>query len=209
MLPTEIYQTLLTDVGPWDLDWNVGLVPVHYNRWGPNKSINYETGILLKNFADKLDAKVILEVGTFRGYSTCWLLISCYLRGKGHVFTFDTVKEGGYGEPFYDKYGFSRERLTFVHGPVWDRDKTVFPESPRIDLVFHDSSHELVVTVREVEVLAPLVRVGGIMLFDDVLLPIYQPMKEFLEIYFTERSKEWKYGVLPLGHGLGIAERIG
>lgn len=201
--PSQIGARLMTEMGPWDTDWNAGAVPVHYNRWGPNKSINFETGFLLKNFADFIDAQTIVEVGTFRGYSTCWLLLSCLMRQKGHVTTFDVEPEGAYGPMFYTAYGFGRDQLSYVQGPVWDSKD--LPE--KIDLVFHDASHERAPTVREVETLSGRVRSGGVMLFDDVCLSLYTPMRTYLAGYFSSHSDLWRYQVLELGHGLGIAQK--
>lgn len=203
---TLIYAAMLGDVGRFDTSWNYGYAPVHLTAFGPSKSISVESGMILKNFADALDAENIVEIGTFKGYSTSWLMLSCLQREKGHVMTFDIEKEGYYGTQFYDEYKIPRDLLTYIQSPVWEASG-LLPDT--IDFCFHDSDHEVDPLLKELATVVPVIRHGGMIVFDDVLVPGYITFANTLAQYFFALKREWTYKVLPLGHGFGIAQKKG
>jgi predicted O-methyltransferase YrrM len=201
---------LLTRWGP--VHMSNGDVPVHANPMQPflNKGIDYETGLLLYNFIKHLKPKAIVELGTFRGYSTSWLLAGAILSAHVcEVHAFEVFKEGAYGSMYYDDLGLDKSCLFYheIPGGVWN-----FPDQvpAQIDLLFHDTQHLLGPTQKEMEILLPRIPVGGIVLIDDMLHPDYRPMQSLIfEIFDSKYDPPiWTYTTLPLGHGLGIARRV-
>lgn len=191
---------------------NHGIIPVHDNPGQPrgNKGVHWETGIILSNFVEAKKPKQIVELGTFRGYSTCWLMAGSIVDNAygADIQTYDVFPEGHYGKMWYDHYEFPKNRLTFneVPGGIWKHPKQVPAE---IDLLYHDTAHEAAPTNKEMDMLLPLIPVGGTVLIDDVLHPNYLPMRLYLQSLFTVTLKDfWIWHVLPIGCGLGIAERI-
>lgn len=198
-------EKMLTGVGDIQ-QYPYSHVPCHYNSLGNSKSITWEIGILLKNFVEWKRPNSIVEIGTFRGYSTSWLILGTLLNEMGWVRTFDVMGEGFFGKMWYDFYDLPKERFSFEHipGGIWSwREKL----PAKIDLLFHDSSHELEDTIREMECLLPLVTPGGIILFDDMLHPNYAPMQGYLHTLFVPLCN-WKWSVIQIGTGLGVAERL-
>ncbi len=200
---------MLEDQGPL-AGINFGAAPVHYNPGFPlgNKGVDFETGILLKNFVEAKKPRQIVELGTFRGYSTSWLMLGTILNGMGRVDTFDVFQEKYYGDMWYDIYGLPKDNFTYHETPsgIWN----FLDQVPQmIDLIFHDTEHLEGPTQIEMRLLLPRVPVGGIVLIDDMLHPDYKPMQGLLKhIFLYEEADSWKWSVLPFGHGLGIAERL-
>lgn len=191
---------------------NFGIIPVHDNPYPPagNKGIHWETGLILLNFVLAKKPINVVELGTFRGYSTSWLILGTMLNKIGRVDAYEVFPERHYGEMLYDQYGLSKDRFTYneIPGGIWKHthDKYI-PE--RIDLLYHDTEHLPGPTKLEMDLLLPRVTVGGIVLIDDVLSPHYRPMQAYLHLLFNEELKySWTYKILPIGCGLGIAERI-
>lgn len=182
------------------------VIPCHYNSLGLTKSVSWETGIILKNFVEWKKPKQIVELGTFRGYSTSWLILGTLLNGFGRVDTYDIKPYGFFGSMWLEFYGLPTNDFLFNHipGGIWEHDGLI-PQT--IDLLFHDSSHELEDTKKEMAVLLPRIPAGGTVLIDDMLHPFYGPMQSYLHNLFLSMPN-WKWSVLPIGTGLGIAERI-
>lgn len=184
------------------------IIPCHYNSLGNTKSVSWETGIVLKNFVEWKKPMQIVELGTFRGYSTSWLILGTLLNGAGFVKTMDIEPEGYFGKLWYDVYDLPKLNFMFqqIPGGIWRHaESALIPQT--IDLLFHDSSHELEDTKKEMEILLPRIPAGGTVLIDDMKHPFYVPMQSYLHNLFMSMPN-WKWSVLPIGTGLGIAERI-
>lgn len=204
----DLKGRFLTDRGGLS-EINYGIVPVHDNPYPPagNKGIHWETGLILANIVEKYKPGQIVELGTFRGYSTCWLLYGCALAGTGRVDAFEVFPEGYYGPMLYDQYGFSKTNFAYHEIPngIWNF-KDQIPKT--IDLFYHDTDHLAGPTIKEMELLVPRIPIGGHIVIDDVLHPNYASMQAFLKTFFLVDHREaWTYNILPIGCGLGIAER--
>lgn len=183
-------------------------VPVHTNSAGLSKSIDWETGVLLKNFVEFYQPETIIELGTFKGYSTAWLILASLLNERNHgiqshVHAYEVFNEGEYGPMWYDTFELSKERFTYhaIPGGIWMHADEV-PES--IDLIFHDTQHLLGPTIFEMDLLLPRLSSRGLVLIDDMLHPDYPSMQAYFHKIFAKHP-QWDWTVLPLGHGLGIA----
>jgi hypothetical protein len=188
------------------------MVPLHHNANGLSKSIDFETGLLLANFVQYYKPQTIVELGTFQGYSTSWLILGSHLAGGpdgpyAQVHAFEVFKERSYGPMWYETLGLRLDYFTYheIPGGIWNFPGEV-PE--QIDLLFHDTQHLPGPTQKEFDLLLPRISVGGIVLVDDMIHPDYRPMQNYVVDTFTKDHTLWKFEVLRLGHGLGIAERL-
>lgn len=208
----DAHHRMMTETG--DLYCFPGTpLPLHYNRMGLSKSIDWETGVLLKNCVEFFNPETVVELGTFRGYSTAWLILASQLRLSSptwnqqftKVHAFEVFDEGEYGRMWYDEFELPKNDFTYhaVPGGIWNFPDQV-PE--KIDLIFHDTEHSLNPTRQEVEFLAPRLSLGGLMIFDDMKHPDYAAMQNYLSGYFSN-NPTFTWSVLPLGHGLGIARK--
>jgi predicted O-methyltransferase YrrM len=189
-------------------DVNYGIVPVHDNPCEPkgNKGIHWETGILLANLVERYRPPQIVELGTFQGYSTCWLLLGAAPFG-GRVDAFEVFPEGHYGPMLYDSYRLRNDKFNYHHipGGIWKYESQL-PET--IDFLYHDTEHLAGPTKKEMEILLPRIPVGGHIIIDDILHPFYPTMREYLHgLFKIALADSWTYEILPIGCGLAIAER--
>jgi len=198
---------MLVDRGPI-AEINYGDVPVHYNPGLPhgNKGIDWETGILLCNFVEEYRPKQVVELGTFQGYSTSWLILGTLLAGVGRVDAYEVFPEGYYGSMWYDVYGLPKQAFRYheIPGGIWKHPNEI-PE--QIDLLYHDTEHLPSPTKMELSLLVPRIPIGGVVLVDDMFHPDYAPMQAvFDDLFFP--NHDWSWNVLALGHGLGVARRL-
>ncbi len=102
------------------------------------------------------DATTVIELGVRTGVSTrAWLY---GLEGHGHLWSVDI-------NPFAMPY--TVEHFTFVQGD----DLFVADQLPDdVDVVFIDTSHHYVRTLRELDVYVPKVRPGGLVVLHDTEL---------------------------------------
>lgn len=222
-------EKMFNTMGPLNL-FPGTLVPLHHNTQGPSKSIDFETGLMLSNLVQYRKPKTIVELGTFRGYSTAWLLLGSQLCGDNSftipdVHAFEVFKEGAYGSMWYDTLEMRLDNFRYheIPGGIWKFPDEI-PET--IDFLFHDTQHSLNPTMKEMEVLLPRIPVGGMIVIDDMLHPDYRPMQEYFHKLFSvplaghvirdldewkkycSLNTGWNWTVLPIGHGLGLAERL-
>lgn len=186
-------------------------IPLHHNTQGLSKSIDFETGLVLKNFVEYYKPSVVCELGTFRGYSTAWLLAGARsVIESGHpcdVHAFEVFKEGYYGSMWYHELDAPFKLINFTYheipGGIWKYEEQI-PET--IDLLYHDTQHLPEPTRKELTLLLPRISKGGIVLIDDMLYPGYEPMAEVVDSFFVHNDA-WDYQVVAFGHGLGIARK--
>ncbi len=201
----DLLNKMLCGVGalaPYDYP---GQIPSHFNSLGLTKSVTWEAGLILKNFVERERPTTLVEMGTFRGYSTAWLILGTLVNAYGDVYTYDLVSEGFFGQMWYDFYSLPKTHFHFhqISGGIWDY-AGLLPD--QIDFLFHDASHELDATQKEMGTLLPRVPVGGTVIVDDMLYKGYEDMQKYLSWLFTAHNN-WEWSVLPIGTGLGIARR--
>jgi predicted O-methyltransferase YrrM len=191
--------------GELDHVWNRGDAgtPIFHNAPGTHvASVEIEMGQYLRDLVIDSRPSVLVEVGTNKGFSSTWLILGMLENAKGHLTTFDIDDVRAlYGKPYWDQFGLPKEMVTYVQKPVWGDP----PELPaKIDFVFHDASHDVEPTSKEVEALAPRITAGGLMTFHDVRLCAH--MGDFLIEWF-KKHPDFDYSEWRCGRGLGIARR--
>ncbi len=136
-------------------------------RWYLN--VTSREGRVLRQLAESVGAKRVVEVGTSSGYSTIWLALGVRATG-GKVFTHEIDPE---------KVRMARENLkkagvddlvTIIEG---DAHETVKQHKEPIDVVFLDADKKGYVDY--LEKLLPLVRPGGLILGHDMHRPMPDP----------------------------------
>jgi hypothetical protein len=131
---------------------------------------------LLHEFKGKPGLRV-LEIGTFEGRSTCWLLENIVTGDEAHIDCIDTFEGAedmvalkldmsGMREVFESNIAPWRDRVTVHAG----ESATVLRGlSGAFDLVYVDGSHRAADVLADAVLSWPLLKNGGIMLFDDYL----------------------------------------
>jgi caffeoyl-CoA O-methyltransferase len=126
--------------------------------------IPHEQAVLLTLLVKLLAPRLIVEIGTFTGYSTLAMamglppggkLITCDLSSEWTTMAAEAWRDAGVAEAIEVRLGPAADTLRAI------------PEEPRIDLAFIDADK---VGYREYwELLVPRIRPGGVILADNVL----------------------------------------
>ncbi|MEU8434012.1 O-methyltransferase [Streptomyces sp. NPDC029216] len=126
--------------------------------------VPHEQAVFLTLLAKLTDARSIVEVGTFTGYST--LALAAGLAPGGRVLTCDVSKEWtDIAQEAWKEAGLD-ERIELRLAPALDTLRAL-PSEPVIDLVFLDADKTGYRAYWEE--LVPRVRPGGLLLADNVL----------------------------------------
>ncbi len=209
--PQQVLEQMSQWKGKPDVEWNRGAAgePIFHASMDTHVAqIEYEMGLLLMDLVRTYKPETLVEVGTNRGYSTSCLLVAMEQNQKGHLTTFDIedVRSAWWGPQCWEILKIPETRLTVVKNSLWDASpQQQLPE--KIDFVFHDASHEVDQTEKEIETLAPRMTSSGVISFHDIFL--CRHMGEFLLSWFNQRKTEWKYEEIQKGRGLGIACKLG
>lgn len=137
---------------------------------------------------EELDAKTVVELGTRSGVSTvAWLYA---LEGRGQLISVDIDPAPEIGA--YDHW-------TFIQGDdcsldVWEQVRDL-----SADIVFIDTSHDYVQTLRELNLYRWVVRPGGRIVLHDTELPHPEgvigpafPVKKAIDEFCRENGLEWE-----------------
>ncbi|MBT2511934.1 O-methyltransferase [Streptomyces sp. ISL-98] len=163
-LTREVYDYLLVQAEP----------PTPVQRWlaaqthalGPLAimRVPHEQATLLTLLARLVDARRIVEVGTFTGYST--LALATGLTPGGTVLTCDTSKEWTSIARAAWRQAGMEDRIDLRLGPALET-VTALPTRSDIDLVFLDADKP---HYRQYwDLLVPRLRPGGLLIADNVL----------------------------------------
>lgn len=120
--------------------------------------------LLLYSLVRALGPEMVAEIGVYKGSTTAWIAQGLEENGAGMLFAIDKrecpqaralIQQGGLGE-----------RVTWF-------DKTVSVPVPAgvppLDLVFVDGDHSYEGCLRDIDAYWPLVKQGGLMVFDDLV----------------------------------------
>jgi len=119
-------------------------------------------GSFLKLMATIIDAKYIVEVGTFTGYSAICMALG--MNPSGKLISLEVDEEM---KPFHDKY-FKKANLEERIEVKFGEAATIIPSlDDEIDMVFIDADKKNYPLYYEL--LLPKVRTGGLILSDNVL----------------------------------------
>ena len=136
-------------------------------RWYLN--VTTREGRLLRQLAEAVKAKRVVEIGTSSGYSTIWLALALRSTG-GHLYTHEIDPEKIKIAQENFKVAGVDDVITIVEG---DAHETVKQHKDPIDVVFLDADKRGYVDY--LEKLLPLVRPGGLILGHDMTRPPPDP----------------------------------
>jgi predicted O-methyltransferase YrrM len=137
---------------------------------------------LFKDIAGKPNLR-FLEIGSYEGRSTCWLMDNVLTHPSSTITCLDLWEgcsdRGEWSKELYDRYDMSQVYENFLHntkeyGRVWHKRgpssyslKDMDDRGPYFDFIYIDGSH-IACDVLEDGVLAfPLLKEGGLLIFDD------------------------------------------
>jgi len=136
-------------------------------RWYLN--VTTREGRVLRQLAEALGAKRVVEIGTSSGYSTIWLALGARSAG-GKVFTHEIDPQMvKLARANFEKAGVE-DSITIIEG---DAHETVKQHKEPVDLVFLDADKQGYVDY--LQKLLPLVRPGGLILGHDMHRPMPDP----------------------------------
>ena len=110
----------------------------------------------------RLQARTVIELGVRHGNSTIALLHALELT-QGHLWSVDMVKQWN---------GIPMDRWTFIEGS--DINESVMAMLPsEADIIFVDTSHMYRHTLAEIQAYRERVRPGGMMIFHDTAVEVF------------------------------------
>jgi caffeoyl-CoA O-methyltransferase len=165
-IPPEAYAYVVEHgTGGWDpIADELHEVTVQRFEALSGMNIGLDQGRLLMWLVQLLDARAVVEVGTFTGMSALWLARG--LADGGRLTCFDVNEEYvSVGRPFWERAGVA-DRIEVRIGPAAD-GLAALPEEPSVDFAFVDA--DKVNYQRYLDLLLPRLRPGGLLAFDNTL----------------------------------------
>ena len=132
---------------------------------------------------DKLKGKEnlnFLEIGSYEGRATSWLLDNILTHPSSKIACIDTF-EGGYEhkelnvdftnvlEVFKNNILYKKEQVNILQGKSFDQLLHLQQKQLEYDFIYVDGSHEAKHVLQDAILSFELLKVGGIMIFDDYL----------------------------------------
>lgn len=176
--------------------------------WRPGMSGNpnaceLEVGQALMGAVLNEKAVRVVEIGTGRGYSTCWLLIGALKNiAKGIPTKVWTLDVNVIENPLWLELGIPVEPLIYLQNETIE---TAFLPK-RINLLFHDASHNPEEVLKDLAALIPMIDLGGFLAIHDVAYS--RQMGDKVAELFDSMPDQFTYQEISAGCGLGIAKRI-
>jgi predicted O-methyltransferase YrrM len=168
--------------------------PADEHEW----STGYKEGLYLYNLARSLSPDIIVEIGTFRGYSGAYFLQALEDQKKGILYTIDVLSYNKFSEEeLEENHQVAMENLravgsrfiSVIRGPKdsrWNTDP--------IDLLYIDGDHSYEACLRDLEIFEPWVRKNGIILVHDVHgIRVRKALKD----YFKGKNDKYEFRFLP------------
>ena len=174
--------------------WATGLIgPFMWPNVFPT-SLDPGAGSLLYSLVRLYQPDVILEIGTFKGYSAICLAQALKDNKKGILITIDPVQQGIVHQAM--KQSGLRRRIRYLVGTSFGI--IPFLNLPKLDIVFIDGNHSYKHCLEDFNLVKNLVVPGGLIVFHDtVALP--GPKKVIIEI---KEESEFEVVTLPTITGI-------
>lgn len=166
---------------------------------------HYELPEILHGLVRSLKPAVIVEVGSYRGFSACWMARGLQENNTGHLFCIDNFSLTEHVERYGDPEAHWEENLVCAGVRGWvtlvkgNSDAVVWPE--RVDMAYIDGWHSYVMCKRDAE--DAMSRGAECLAIDDVISCV-GPRKYFAEL---QKSKDWDTLIVHRDAGMGLAMR--
>ena len=166
-----------------------------YERLCTTPSDIYEHLPRFVDFVKVLNAQHVIELGTRTGVSTIAWLYGLESTG-GRLTSIDIDERPAIGE---------HEHWTFIQGD--DLDPAVYSTLMPAEIIFIDTSHEYLQTVKELALYRHIVQPGGLLVLHDTELPSVgdgyrYPVKTAVQEFVAAHGYEWMN--VPTCWGLGV-----
>lgn len=121
------------------------------------------------------DGARVLEIGPYKGYSTCALALACVGTGK-HVWTIDTFRGNVLNTDLQDgdcyllefQQNIAARGLERLVTPLVGRSAAYYDWDTDIDMLFIDGNHALDVVTADLGAFYPRLKAGGVLAMHDV-----------------------------------------
>jgi caffeoyl-CoA O-methyltransferase len=165
-------------------------------RLGPRfANVSTADGRLMRQLAEAVNARRIVELGTSTGESGVWWALALRKTG-GHLYTHDLDPERiKVARANFEKAGVS-DLITIIEG---DAHETVKQHKDPIDILFIDADKPGYLDY--LQKLLPLVRPGGLILAHNMHRPA--PSPDYIEAITTDPNLETSF-LLMDGAGMGV-----
>lgn len=144
---------------------------------------DHETGLIIYDVVRSINAKVALELGFAHGTSALYILQGLCDNGGGNLLSVDPHAKTsfeGVALKNVERAGFSDMHSCIEYG-----SETVLPQlmikGHQFDFIFNDSNHMFDQTLLEIYYSQKLLKVGGVMMFDDYAFSSVKTALNFLE----------------------------
>jgi predicted O-methyltransferase YrrM len=149
------------------------------NSWFAHNIANWESIQTQKNWFGKQPISVI-EIGCFEGQASCWIINNLLFHSESQLYCLDTFagseehseeeRENLYQRFQHNIYQTNRAHQVDVRvGLSEDGLISLINEQVRADLIYIDGSHKAQDVLTDAVLAWKLLKVGGVMIFDDYL----------------------------------------
>lgn len=158
-LRAEVCDGLAPD--PWNHLWRQ--VP----RFGNQMAVELEVGELLAGIVRAMKPKIIIETGTYKGFSTLMIASALKRNERGHLYTIDlndwkVLEECRKFE--LDSF------VTFIQGDSRLAIRELIAKIDNVDFLWLDADHTKKSILEELEAALPAIRPGALIAFHDTIL---------------------------------------
>jgi predicted O-methyltransferase YrrM len=178
-----------------DAEQHILAVLEDVNRNQREMSVSPTDGRFLRQMAEAVGAKRVVELGTSTGYSGLWFALALRTTG-GHLYTHEIDSQRAkIARENFQEAGVE-DLVTIIEG---DAHQTVTQHKEPIDVLFLDADKEGYIDY--LTKLLPLVRPGGLILAHNMRRPAPDP--RYIEAITTSPELETTF-VLMDGSGIGV-----
>lgn len=158
-LNSEIIESLAPD--PWNSLWSQ--VP----RFGGQMAVELEVGELLAALVRATKPEVVIETGTYKGFSTLMIAAALKRNDRGHLYTIDINDHRVMDEC----RSFELDSwVTFIQSDSELAIQSLVGKVGKIDFLWLDADHTKKSVLNEVSAAIPSLRPGTIIAFHDTTL---------------------------------------
>lgn len=165
---------------PWNAMWKQ--VP----KYGGQIAVELEVGELLSAMVRATKPEIVVETGTFLGFSSLMIASALKRNERGHLYTIDRHDFNVMAE--MRKFELD-SWATFVHSDSRAALSELVKRVGKIDLLWLDSEAEKTLVLEELEAAMPAIRPGTIIAFHDT---IYAPEVESAISEIEQRFPRWQ-----------------
>lgn len=158
-LRSEVLNGLAPD--PWNSSWKQ--VP----RFGGQMAVEYEVGELLAAIVRATKPEIVIETGSYKGFSTLMIASALKRNERGHLYTID-INDWKVSEECqrFELDSF----VTFIKADSRLALRELAKKIQKVDFLWLDADHTMQSVLDEVAASTSLIKPGTILAFHDTIL---------------------------------------